>query len=81
MTKLGIFLYERSISKALVSRKTGIGKNRLSELTNNPKTHLRVDELYLISKAINHDPCDLITLLCSDLHLVDSDKKTDNKAE
>lgn len=70
MTKLGLYLAKKSASKAEVSRKTGISKSRLSELTLNEKTKLRVDELYLIALAMDIDPCELMNFLCEDLKLV-----------
>ena len=70
MTKLGLYLAKKSASKAEISRKTGISKSRLSELTLNEKTKLRVDELYLIALAMDIDPCEILNFLCEDLKLV-----------
>ena len=69
MTELGIYLSRKSINRSEVSRKTGISKTRLSELTNNVSTKLRVDELYLISLAIDVDPCEVMKQICKDLKL------------
>lgn len=69
MTKLGDFLTNRSINKASVSRKTGINKNRLSELSNNDATRIRADELYLIALAIEVNPCELFEYVCGHLKL------------
>jgi putative transcriptional regulator len=69
MTELGLFLSRKSINRSEVSRKTGISKTRLSELTNNPNTKLRVDELFLISLAIDVDPCEVMKEICKDLKL------------
>jgi hypothetical protein len=63
MTKLGLYLTKRSVNKSAVSRRTGISKPRLSELTLNAATKLRADELYLIALAIEADPCDLLKAL------------------
>ena len=60
MTEFGIYLAKRSINKSEVSRKTGISKPRLSELTLKESAHLRAKELYLISLAIGADPCELL---------------------
>ena len=60
MTELGEYLAKRSINKSEVSRKTGISKPRLSELTLKQSAHLRAKELYLISLAIGADPCDVL---------------------
>lgn len=54
MTKLGLFL----------SRKMGISKNRLNELTNDTSMKLRVDKLYMITLAIDVDPCKLLKDVC-----------------
>ena len=54
-TSLGVFLTKRSINRAEVSRKTGISTSRLNQLSNNPNTHIKGSELYLISKAIKVD--------------------------
>ena len=69
MTELGLFLSKKSVNRSDVSRKTGISKTRLSELTNNASTKLRVDELYLIALAIDVDPCELLKDVCKDLKL------------
>lgn len=69
MTELGLFLSRKSVNRSDVSRKTGISKTRLSELTNNASTKLRVDELYLISLAIDVDPCEVLKEVCKDIKL------------
>ncbi len=74
MTKLGKYLDNRSINKASVSRKTGINKNRLSELSNNFSTKIKADELYLIALAIEVDACELLEYLCGDLKLKEESK-------
>ena len=60
MTELGLYLAKKSASKAEISKKTGISKSRISELTLNDTTHLRARELYLIALAIDADPCELL---------------------
>lgn len=69
MTKLGIYLQKKSINKAEVSRKTGISANRLSELSLNPSSRVRADEIYLIALAIDVDPGDLLREVCGHLKL------------
>lgn len=69
MTELGLYLQKRSINKSIVSKKTGINKNRLYILSNNQKSYLRVNELYLIALAIEVAPCDLLEELCVGLEL------------
>ena len=56
MTGLGLYLAKRTVNKAEVSRRTGISKSRLTQLTSNDSAKLRADELYLIALAINADP-------------------------
>lgn len=69
MTELGLYLAKKSINRSEVSRRTGISKTRLSELSNNSKTLLRVEELYLISLAIDVDPCEVLKVVCKDVTL------------
>ena len=70
MTELGEFLARKSINKAEVSRRTGISQSRLSELSLNTSTKLRVDELYLIALAIEIEPAEIISEICKDLKLI-----------
>ena len=63
MTKLGEYLIIKSVNKSEVSRKTGLSKPRLSELTLNSTAKLRADELYLIALAIDVNPCELLEAL------------------
>ncbi|MCW3105136.1 MAG: DNA-binding protein [Bacteroidetes bacterium] len=69
MTKLGKYLAKRSVNKSEISRKTGISKPRISELTLNTATKLRADELYLIALAINVEPCEILLEVCGHLKL------------
>ena len=69
MTKIGEFLAKKSVKKSDVSKKTGISKARLSELTNNESAKLRVDELYLIALSIEVNPCEILDFVCADLKL------------
>ncbi len=69
MTELGLFLAKKSVNRSDVARKTGISKTRLSELSNNKRTKLRADELYLIALAIDVNPCEVFLEICNDLKL------------
>lgn len=69
MTLLGKYLAKKSVNKSEISRKTGMSKVRMSELTLNTATKLRADELYLIALAINVDPCEILTEVCGHLRL------------
>lgn len=69
MTELGLYFSKKSVNRSDVSRKTGISKTRLSELSNNSKTQLRVEELYLIALAIDVDPCEVLKIVCKDIKL------------
>ena len=73
MTELGLYLAKRSINKSDVSRKTGISKVRLSELTLNESTHLRAKELYLIALAIHVNPAEMFTELYKEVQLENED--------
>ena len=69
MTNLGKYLTDKSINKAEVSRKTGIRKSRLSQLSTKEKTNLKAEELYLISKAIGANPNEILEKLYGNLKL------------
>jgi len=69
MTKLGEFFIKKSINRSIVSRKTGLSRSRLTELSNNPTSKLRVKELYLISLALDLDPMILLTHICEGITL------------
>lgn len=69
MTQLGKYLMAKSVNKSKVSQKTGLSKARLSELTLKESAKLRADELYLIAKAIDVSPCDLLNFICGHLEL------------
>jgi len=69
LTKLGLFLAKKSVNKADVARKTGISTYRLSQLSINPKSQLRVDEMYLIALALEIDAVEILTFVCKDLYL------------
>ena len=69
MTVLGELLSKKSIKKAEVSRKTGISTSRLTELSRNESTRLRVDELYLIALAIDVPPEEILNKVCEHIKL------------
>ncbi len=69
LTKLGLYLAKKSVNKANVARKTGLSAFRLSQLSINPKSQLRVDELYLIALAIEADPAEILSAVCIDVAL------------
>jgi DNA-binding Xre family transcriptional regulator len=69
MTKLGEYLDKKAVKKSQISRRTGLSKQRMSELTTNETSKLRADELYLIALAIEVDPCDLLQYVCGELRL------------
>ena len=72
MTLVGEYFNKKSVSKAEIARKTGISKARLSELSNNPNTHIRATELYLIALAIDVDPLDFLEYICKELKLTEN---------
>ncbi len=69
MTKLGLYLAQKSVNKAEVARKTGLTKARMNELTLNERSHLRAEELYLIALAIDITPTELLESLYGGLKL------------
>jgi transcriptional regulator with XRE-family HTH domain len=71
MTNLGLYLAKKTVNKAEVSRRTGISKSRLTQLTSNESTKLRADELYLIALAIDADPGEVFKEIYSDLKLIE----------
>lgn len=71
LTRLGEYFAKKSINKAGITRKTGIGKNRLTRLSNDESTRLLADELYLIALAIDVQPAELLEYLCGNLTLKD----------
>jgi len=73
MTKLGEYLERRAVNKSHVSRKTGISKQRMSEISLKETSKLRADEVYLIALAIGVNPCELLDYVCSDLKLVEKE--------
>jgi DNA-binding Xre family transcriptional regulator len=71
MTKLGEYLTKKSVNKAIVSRKTGLSKQRMGEITLNRHAKLRADELYKICLAIGVDPCEVFQYICGHLTLTE----------
>lgn len=69
MTPLGEYLAKKSVNKSMVARRTGLSKPRISELSLNLTAKLRADELVLIAKAIDIDPCEMLMKLYGDLEL------------
>jgi DNA-binding Xre family transcriptional regulator len=69
-TKLGEYLDKKAVNKAQISRRTGLSKQRLSELSTNITSKLRADELYLIALSIEANPCELLDYVCGHMKLV-----------
>jgi DNA-binding Xre family transcriptional regulator len=69
MTKLGLYLAQKSVNKSEIARKTGLSKARISELSLNPSTRLQAEELYKIALAIDVAPGDLLEALYGELKL------------
>jgi DNA-binding Xre family transcriptional regulator len=69
LTKLGEYFEKKSINKAAITRKTGIGKNRLTRLSNDKTTKLLADEVYLIALALEIKPSELLDYVCGHLKL------------
>lgn len=58
----------------MVARRTGISKARINELTLNTSSHLRAEELYLIARAIDTDPCEVLNKLYGHLQLISEEE-------
>ena len=71
MTKLGLYLTQRSVNKSDLARKIGATKQRIDKLSNNDKSKLLLSEAYLIALALQVDFNDFIEEMCGDLKLVD----------
>lgn len=69
MARLGELFVKKSVNKAEVSCRTGINPSRLSELSLNPSTKLRADELYLIALAVDSEPSEILKEICGHLTL------------
>ena len=69
MTKFGLYLARKSVNRSEIARKTGLSNPRLSELTINPRAKLRADELYLIAKAMDVNPAEMLDFIYDDLTL------------
>ena len=69
MTDLGLYLTKRSVNKAEISRRSGISKQRISELTLKQTSKVTALELYKIALTINVPPGDLINELFKDVKL------------
>lgn len=63
MTKLGMYLLQKSVNRSEVARRTGLSKARMSELTIKETTKPRGEELFLIALAIQVEPADLLEAL------------------
>ena len=73
MTDLGLYFTRKSVNKAEVSRRSGISKARLTQLSNNTSTKLTVVELYKVALSIGADPCELLLAICKDITLKSSE--------
>lgn len=69
LTPLGYYLGKKPLSKAKLGRMTGINKDRISSLSNDPKARPTIDEIYLIALALNVPYSEIIDHLCKDLKL------------
>ena len=70
-TKLGKLFDDNSVNQAEVSRKTGIGQNRIGQYaTKDDKLkNLKANELYLIALAIGMKPSELLEVVCAEIKL------------
>ena len=70
LTKLGKFFEDKSLNKAAIARKTGLSKNRLSQLSINQDAQVKAEELYLIALAAGVEPGWLLEEVCGGLKLL-----------
>ncbi len=75
LTRLGLFLAKKAVNKSVLAKMTGISTFRLSQLSINPASHLRVNELYLIALALDIKPVELLEYVCVDVVLPKSTSK------
>lgn len=66
-TSFGRYLDSKAINQAALSRVTGIRPNRISEFASKDCLKMRADEIYIVAKAINEDPCRLLEYICKDV--------------
>ncbi|SEA35988.1 Cro/C1-type HTH DNA-binding domain-containing protein [Arachidicoccus rhizosphaerae] len=79
MTRLGEYLYSKSINQSEIARKTGYSRARINQLCNNEKTRLEAKELYKIFLAIGVNPGEEFNKLYFDVKLSpDTSKKSDS---
>jgi len=69
ITKLGLYLSRKPLSQAKLSRMTGISTDRISRLHVDLNTKATIDEVYLISLALEVEITDISNFLCKDLKL------------
>ncbi len=66
-TSFGRYLDSKAINQAALSRATGIRPNRISEFASKDSLKMRADEIYIVAKAIDEDPCRLLEYICRDM--------------
>lgn len=69
MTELGLYLSQKSVNKAEISRRTGISKPRLTQLSNNTGTKLTGEEIYKIALSIGVPPEELFLFIYRNIKL------------
>jgi len=72
LTKLGLYLAKKFVNRAELSRNTGLSESRLSELSINPTSKIRGDEIYLIALALRVDGNEILDFLYGHLKLKDT---------
>ena len=78
MTRLGEYLYSKSINQSEIARKTGYSRARINQLCNNDTTRLGAKELYKIFLAIGVEPGEAFTKFYFDVTLtLEEPKKAD----
>jgi DNA-binding Xre family transcriptional regulator len=74
MTIFGLYITKKLISRAELSRKTGITENRMYNLCESEKTEIRGREIHLIALALEIEPNELHSILFENVKLPERKK-------
>lgn len=69
LTRLGLYLSKKPLSQAKLARMTGISKDRVSRLHVDLSTKPTIEEIYLISLALNVTVQEIAEFVCVNLSL------------
>jgi len=69
VTRLGLYLTKKAINKVYSFKNNRHKHLSIKSMSINPKTHLRIQELYLIALAIEVNPSELLDFVCNSVKL------------